>query len=78
MIILGAGASKAFSLPDLHDLTKEIRRQLPNDPFKEIEQILNQSNDLNPIFYSENELDLERSAWEQRYGAARGLIWHTY
>lgn len=60
MLFLGAGASKAFGLPDLRDLTKEIRIQLPNDPFKEIEQILNQSNDLNDlVFYSKNEVDLE-------------------
>jgi hypothetical protein len=60
MLFLGAGASNAFGLLDLHDLTKEIRTQLPNDPFKEIEQVLNQAsypNDL--LFYSKDEVDLE-------------------
>ena len=60
MLFLGAGASRAFGLPDLRMLTEEIKTQLPNEPFKEIEQILVGSNDLNDVvFYSKDELDLE-------------------
>jgi hypothetical protein len=60
MLFLGAGASRAFGLPDLRMLTEEIKKQLPNDPFKEIEQVLVGSNALNDlVFYSNDELDLE-------------------
>jgi hypothetical protein len=60
MLFLGAGASRAFGLPDLRLLTEQIRAQLPDDPFKEIEQLLVGCNDLNDlVFYSKDELDLE-------------------
>lgn len=57
MLFLGAGASKPFDLLDLHELTERIRTILPNDPFREIEKILNQNNDL--ITYSKEEIDIE-------------------
>jgi hypothetical protein len=56
MLFLGAGASKAVGLPDLHDLTNKIRKET-DDPFKNIERILKQSTD--KIKYTDEELDLE-------------------
>ena len=56
MLFLGAGASMAFGLPDLSGLTEQIRTQLPNDPFDEIEQVLNQNHDLSDLIpYSRKE-----------------------
>src|SRR6185437_14881009 len=60
MLFLGAGASKPMDLPDLHDLTKEIRKRIDDDPFKEIEHVLRQPKDSKDrIRYAYKELGLE-------------------
>jgi SIR2-like protein len=56
MLFLGAGASKAVGLPDLHELTNKIRKET-GDPFENIEHILKQSTD--KIKYKDEESDLE-------------------
>jgi hypothetical protein len=49
-----------MDLPDLHDLTKEIRKRIDDDPFKEIEHVLRQPKDSKDrIRYAYMELDLE-------------------